>query len=127
MKYLISISLLLIYLGGAFHTSWTIVDFYWNRDYYTQNYCINLDAGITQCRASCYLQNLLEEKQQTDTEYHLKMVKKIETSELTNNSGGFLHYDEPSEKSNSIIYYHTYHFDYTDGVFHPPKAEVHLI
>jgi len=101
---------------------WTIVDFYWNRDYYTQTYCVNLEAGITQCRASCYLQNLLEKEEQQDTKFHLTPVKKIESSECTNNIAGSLDYEKQPEQSNSIIYYQIYHSDYADGVFHPPKG-----
>ena len=121
LKNLLSISLLMIYLGGAFHSSWTLIDFYWNRDYYTQNFCINLDAGITQCRASCYLESLLEAENQQNSDANLNTFKKFKIEEQTNKLIECNHTPDLSQ-FHFFYYRNHYDFDFSDFVFHPPKG-----
>ena len=89
MKYLVVISLLIIYLASAFQSSWTLIDFYMNRDDFTNKYCEFLDQGITQCRASCYLEKIMsheengESKSQILPSYKTKVVEII-CGEVTN-------------------------------------------
>jgi hypothetical protein len=82
VKILLSIFFVGIYLVGSMQTTWVLTDFYWNRDDYTQKYCINLDAGITQCRASCYLERALNEADKNGSNAELVKTEKIRITEF---------------------------------------------
>lgn len=122
VKYLVSISLLLIYLTGSFQASWVLVDFYWNRDDYTQKYCQFLDEGMTQCRASCYLQDLLEEQQNNTSDAKIVSTQKVKIIESTTKE------EIAVSRSLSGLFQHKkylpsrYHFDFYPIIFHPPKV-----
>jgi hypothetical protein len=116
----LSIIFVVTYVASAVQPHLTLIDFYLKRDFYTQNYCINLDAGITQCRASCYLQSLLEEEQ-NDNDAEIVVLKKLKSAEnLTQN-------EDRDFKSDSIPivhntnYDHNYRLDLATSIFHPPK------
>ncbi|NJN24854.1 MAG: hypothetical protein HC819_02130 [Cyclobacteriaceae bacterium] len=68
MKQIFSISLLFVFLTGSIRPAWVFIDFHANRDDYTSQYCIMLDQGITQCRASCYLTNQLKVGQEENAQ-----------------------------------------------------------
>ena len=59
------------------------MDFYWNQNDYTEKYCQVLDKGITQCRASCYLDNLLEKKHKEPSEALINSQQKVKVVEIT--------------------------------------------
>jgi hypothetical protein len=85
VKNLLSIFFVGVYLLGSMQTYRVLIDFYWNRDDYTQNYCVNLDAGITQCRASCYLDKLLEEEKENEGSTQIALTKKLKSVEYPQN------------------------------------------
>jgi len=122
MKYLVSISLILIYLLGSFQSSWVLLDFYWYRDDYTQKYCQFLDEGITQCRASCYLHNLLEEQQNEDAEDKIVSTQKIKIIELIKENEFLIANSSPGFTPLSGYCASQYHFDFNAIIFHPPKG-----
>ena len=122
MKYLFSISFILIYLLGSLQSSWVLIDFYWNREDYTQKYCQFLDVGITQCRASCYLDDLLEEKNKEPAKAHVNPHQKVKVTEIINDDRiSFYSY---AGDQNLIYAYPSgqYHFEFYDPIFHPPKV-----
>lgn len=122
MKYLVSISLLLIYLAGSIQSSWILIDFYWNRDDYTQKYCLYIDEGITQCRASCYLENLLEDRHNYKSEAKLISSQQYKMSELISYEKiDFIQLNNP-ENHQSFYNSGQYQFDFLHFVFHPPKV-----
>ncbi len=82
MKQLLSIALLLTYLAGLIQPNLTLIDFYLHRDDYTQRFCVNLDEGITICRASCYLDKLIAEAQKAENPNKLVVVEKGKSPEL---------------------------------------------
>ena len=121
MKYVVSISLLFFYLAGTFHSSWTLVEFYWNRDDYTQKFCQLLDQGITQCRASCYLEDLLDDKSDTSGNKILSNHK-IKITELTNFCDSYA-IRVPFSMTGLIEHNPSWYApDYYPVIFHPPKA-----
>ena len=122
MKYVFSISLLLIYLVGSIQSSWVIIDFYWNRDDYTQRYCRYLDEGITQCRASCYLENLIENQQENQLDANIITSRKIKIAEfiICSKIEFTTHFNIHKHHSNYI--FDQYHFEYLQFIFHPPKV-----
>lgn len=122
MKYLVSISLLLIYLAGSIQSSWILIDFYWNRDDYTQKYCLYLDEGITQCRASCYLENLLEDRQKDKSEAKLISSQQYKMSELISYEKIDFVYLNTLETLHSFYNSGQYQFDFFHFVFHTPKG-----
>lgn len=122
MKNFLSIFFVGIYLLGSMQSSWVLLDFYWNRDDYTQNYCINLDAGITQCRASCYLDKLLEEERENEGSAQIALVKKLESVEFPQSWIKAEAEIEVPQNTHAAFYRNFYHFDFTDIIFHPPKS-----
>jgi hypothetical protein len=122
VKYLISISLILIYLAGTLQSTWVLVDFYWNRDDYTQKHCQFIDLGITQCRASCYLDNLLKEKEDKDSDAKIISNQKVKLVEITD--GEKINIDQlySSKAVRSGFIAHQYRYDFLPFIFHPPKA-----
>ena len=122
MKYLCSISLILIYLIGTFQSSWILVDFYWNRDDYTQKYCQFLDEGVTQCRASCYLDDLLEQQQNKTSSEKITASQEIKISQIANDNFTTLNdvFDFRKKASGDIP--ERYHFDYLPFIFRPPQT-----
>jgi hypothetical protein len=122
VKNFLSIFFIGIYLLGSMQTSWVLVDFYWNRDDYIQNYCVNLDAGITQCRASCYLDKLLEEEKGNSKNAQIALLKKLKSTEFSQNWIEVEREVEISQNRYTSFYLNFYHFDFTDIIFHPPKS-----
>ena len=122
MKYLFSISFILIYLLGSLQSSWVLIDFYWNREDYTQKYCQFIDEGITQCRASCYLNNLLEEKQNETAKAKIVSSQKVKIVEIVIDEEYTI--SDLSTGLQSPIGYcpSQYHFDFHALIFHPPKV-----
>ena len=113
---------MIIYLAGTMQSSWTLIDFYWKRDYYTQNYCINLDAGITQCRASCFLENkmAMEREESSNSEIAVsKTSKSVEcpSKELQTLFLGLKDISIEMEYPEDL-----YKFEFAHQVFHPPKG-----
>ena len=122
MKYVFSISLLLIYLVGSIQSSWVLIDFYWNRDDYTQKYCLYLDEGITQCRASCYLENLLKDQHKDKSEAKLISSQQYKMTELI--SYEKIDFSNLNKLEKHRFFYDSgpYQFDFHHFVFHPPKG-----
>jgi hypothetical protein len=122
VKNFLSIVFLSIYLGGSLQPSWTLIDFYWNRDDFTQKYCVNLDMGITQCRASCYLEKLMEEDRKNDYGVFVSMVKKFKTTEFNNQQLITIKPNERHGIGETTADPAFYFFDLAKAVFHPPKS-----
>jgi hypothetical protein len=122
VKNILSILFLTIYLAGSLQPSWTLIDFYWNRDDFTQKYCINLDKGITQCRASCYLEKLLEEERKNDYGVFVSMVKKLKTTEFDDQQQIAIKPNDRNAPEQTATDPAFSHFDFTKAVFHPPKS-----
>jgi len=99
-----------------------LVDFYWNRDDYTQKHCQFIDLGITQCRASCYLGSLLEEKEDEDSDAKIISNQKVKLIEITN--GEKINIDQlySSRAVRSGIVARLYFYDFLPFIFHPPKT-----
>lgn len=122
MKYLISISLLTIYLFGTLQSSWVLIDFYWNRDDYTQKYCLFLDEGITQCGASCYLDKLLAEKEKEGSDAQIISNQKIKIVELSSSNEQDFSFLSTIQIQQQAYLAGQYHFDFHQLIFHPPKV-----
>ena len=122
MKNFLSILFLGIYLAGSLQPSLTLIDFYMNRDDFTQKFCVNLDKGITQCRASCYLTKLLDEEQNNNGNDYLSMVEKIKTTEYSNHQRPTIKPDDEPASDKVTISPASYRSDFSMAIFHPPKA-----
>lgn len=111
-----------IYLSGSFQSSWTLIDFYWKRDYYTQNYCVNLDAEITQCRASCYLEKKLTSENEDSSNPEIALVKNSKFVELPVQE--LLDQSIIKMDTSDLLNYHldNYKFEFSYKIFHPPKS-----
>jgi peptide methionine sulfoxide reductase MsrA len=107
---------------GSFQSSWVLIDFYWNRDDYTQRYCQFLDQGITQCRASCYLENQLETQQQDHSDAKIVSSQKVNVVELS--SSEEYEFEDILKIEIQLKGYLSCqnHFDFHLFIFHPPKA-----
>jgi hypothetical protein len=121
VKILLSIFFVGIYLVGSMQTTWVLTDFYWNRDDYTQKYCINLDAGITQCRASCYLERALNEADKNGSNAELVKTEKIRITEFKVDQLLNFEHGEFLERLHFSLYGNTYKFEFAEFIFHPPK------
>jgi hypothetical protein len=110
------------YLIAVFHTSLILVDFYWNRADYTAQYCVNLDRGITTCRASCYLAERLEQEQEKKGTPQIALSKNQRTAEFSYQPEVFIPEMDDSETLAETIYQDNYFFDFTTFVFHPPRS-----
>lgn len=120
MKYLISISLLIVYLAGSIRSSWTLIDFYIHRDDLTMKYCRFLDQGITQCRASCYLESLLAEEEKTNPSTKILPTQITKTIEITYSEVmDLVHVDSNRKTYNErcVVLHADEHFS---PVFRPP-------
>ena len=122
MKYVISISLLTFYLVGSLQSSWVLIDFYMHRDDYTQKYCRFLDEGITQCRASCYLNDLLEEQQKDAHNSAIVTAQQPKTLELFEQNPFSTAISFSIQKQKIYCKPGNYQFDFQNLVFHPPKV-----
>ena len=107
---------------GTFYSSWILVDFYWNRDDYTQKYCQLLDQGITQCRASCYLNDLLEEKHDETSNSKIASTHKVKIIEIGSDEELAISYSLSGLSPQMEYCPSQYHFDFYSVIFHPPKA-----
>lgn len=114
--------MLAVYLIGTVQSSWILVDFYWNRDDYTLKYCQFLDQGITQCRASCYLGELLDEMQDEEPPTKITLTEKVTLAQLACKENITLtpndYFQQHVERHNSD----NYRCDFRRFIFHPPKA-----
>ena len=92
-----------------------------NRDDYTQKYCQYLDEGITQCRASCYLENLLENQKKNKTDATIISSQQHEITELISQEK--IPIDSFFTLGKISAFYDTghYQFDFQKLIFHPPK------
>ncbi|MCK5105388.1 MAG: hypothetical protein KAR17_21340 [Cyclobacteriaceae bacterium] len=99
-----------------------MIDFYWNRDDYTQKYCLYLDEGITQCRASCYLENLLKDQHKDKSEAKLISSQQYKMTELISYEKIDFSNLNKLEKHRSFYDSGPYQFDFLHFVFHPPKG-----
>jgi hypothetical protein len=93
-----------------------------NRDDYTQKYCLYIDEGITQCHASCYLETLLENQQQEESEAKLVASRKYKMTELISYENFDFSYLDKFEKQPSFYNSTQYQFDFSNYIFHPPKV-----
>jgi len=109
---------------GSLQSSWLLIDFYWNREDYTQKYCLLLDEGVTQCRASCYLDNLLEEKKKDPAKTHINSYQKVKIAEITHDEELSLHTFIGIQNYNAGYPPDGYHFDFHYSIFHPPKSQI---
>jgi len=107
---------------GIVQTSMVLVDFYWNRDDYTQKYCTALDQGITQCKASCYLYEMLEDSQDEASIAQISHVEKINLAQLTFDESISLSLNEMLEQTIEEYKSDNYYYDFHRFVFHPPKV-----
>jgi hypothetical protein len=78
--------------------------------------------GITQCRASCYLEKLLEEDQKNDYGVFVSMVKKFKTTEFNNQQRIAIKQKESRRAEKTATDPVFYYFDFAKAVFHPPKS-----
>ena len=119
---MLSIFSLIIYLIGSVQSSWVLVDFYWHRDDYTQQYCHFIDQGITQCRASCYLDDLMDDQQNETSGTKIILIQKIQVVEIASEEyiDTTAHYLFYKQANRYIADY--YQFDFHQLIFHPPKA-----
>jgi hypothetical protein len=99
-----------------------LIDFYLNRDDYTQKYCLYIDEGITQCHASCYLETLLENQQQEESEAKLVASRQYKMTELINYENIDLSHLDKFEEQRSFYNSGQYQFDFSNYIFHPPKV-----
>jgi len=122
VKNFLSVFFFGIYLMSSMQSSWVLIDFYLKRDYYTQKHCINLDAGITQCRAICYLEKKLESKRQAEADAQIVIVKNYKYIELPFKEllVSFINISKESPKNG--YYRNSYHFQFNHLIFHPPKS-----
>ena len=113
---------MLIYLFGSWPSTWILIDFYSHRDAYTQKYCRYFDEGITQCRASCYLEQLLEKEQNDQPEAYFVSSQPFKmTEQVKNENFIFGHLYNPAKQQHpyQCILYQS---GYAKYIFHPPKA-----
>ncbi len=120
MKYFVSISLLVIYLAGTIQPSWFLIDFYMNREEMTRKFCVNLDKGITMCRASCYLENVKKERTK-ESDKKIVIPEKIKTVEVITQNQKQNLIPEAAITVVPLCYVRHYTFTYLASVFHPPK------
>ena len=122
MKILVSISLIMIYLIGTLQTSMILIDFYWNRDDYTKRYCEFLDQGITQCGASCYLDDLLKTKESKESEAKFVAPRNLKVLEYTLNDELTIKRSFFFTSGSNGYHVNNYRFDHCYPIFHPPKT-----
>ena len=122
MKYIFSIAFIFIYLAGSLQSSWVLIDFYMNRDDYTQKYCLYLDGEITQCRASCYLEKLQEKQQKGKTDSTIISSQQHKIIELISQEK--ISFKSFFKLVIISVFYDTgqYQFDFQKLIFHPPKV-----
>ena len=93
-----------------------------NRDIYTQKYCQFLDEGITQCRASCYLDDLLKENQSDEPVAKIGSSSQQKMSELISQEIVIFFNETKLDKHQSFFDSDPYQFDFLQFIFHPPKV-----
>ena len=93
-----------------------------NRDDYTQKYCLYLDEGITHCRASCYLENLLENQQKNKTDATIISSQQREITELISQEKIPFESFFILGKTSGFFDTGQYQFDFQKLIFHPPKV-----
>lgn len=93
-----------------------------HRDDYTQKYCRFLDEGITQCGASCYLDELLEKQQKDAHDSAIVTAQQPKTLELFEQERAIKKNIFNIQKQKFYYKPGNYQFDFQNLVFHPPKA-----
>ena len=93
-----------------------------NRDDYTQKYCMYIDGEITQCRASCYLENLLENQQKNKADSTIISIQQHKIKELISQEK--ISFKSFFKLGKISVFYDTgqYQFDFQKLIFHPPKV-----
>ena len=122
VKSLITTGCLLAYLAASLYQSWIMVDFYWHRDDYTQQYCKFLDEGMTMCRASCYLSEQLQPTQEGEREATIKALPKIKTAQIEHKASVKMAYPTTSLREFSIRIEDFYQYEEVFEFFRPPKG-----
>ncbi len=122
MKQTISGLLLLLYLFSQWYSYRILIDFYMFRDYYTLNYCENLDSEITGCRASCFLEKQLKQegKNKEASSHYVQQKNPV----IDNYPAEVIQIIAPkgSGFKFNIILPHILQPEYPKEIFHPPKA-----
>lgn len=121
MKKAVAILLLITFVLQSTSNLWIIASFYAQRDYISQNLCINRFDAIPVCKGQCYLNKQLKENEKK--EQNFPDLKQKEVQLFVENDFSFeFKKSTISEKLNSPNYKDNYlSSEFLFSVFHPPQ------
>ena len=101
---------------------WVLGSFYANREYITNNLCVNRFDAIPVCKGKCYLEKTLKENEQKERQ--LPDFKQKEIQLFYQKSFFTSLADQQTEIQLSFISLEQkkYHYDFLASVFHPPQV-----
>ena len=121
MKQFFSLVIVTILLASQMRATIIIVNYYLNREAITQEFCVNLDKGITSCQGKCHLKRTLGDEESKKTNGPQIIVEKrgplfYQVLDLTYVSQLVIVDDV------NVHYMPIYDFLYIDTTFHPPEG-----
>jgi hypothetical protein len=121
MKKTVAIFLLLTCVFQSTSTLWILASFYVQRDYISQNICINRFDTISLCKGQCYLSKQLKENEKKEQNFPDLKGKEIQLF-FQNNFTFEVPKTTIQDKLNALIYtYNTLSSEFIFSVFHPPQ------
>lgn len=121
MKRAFAIFLLILFVFQSTSTVWIMASFYAQRDYISQNLCINRFDAIPVCKGQCYLNKQLKENEKKEQNFPDLKQKEIQLFVQKDFNFEFKK-NTISERLNSLIYKDNFlSSEFLFAVFHPPK------
>lgn len=121
MKKIVAIFFLVAFVLQSTSSLWILASFYAQRDYISQNICINRFDAIPVCKGQCYLTKQLKENEKKEQKFPELKQKEIQLY-IPNQSNFIFDMITITDKLASSIYKDQFlssEFQYS--VFHPPR------
>jgi hypothetical protein len=122
VKYLISISLLIVYLVGFLQTSWDLTNLYWDKHDFNQEFLHFLDQQISQCHASDYVDEVLQQRDDKGSNAKIIITQKVKLVEFASTEKISLEANAHFINQDKSCISDPYQYDYLKLIFHPPKG-----
>lgn len=94
-----------------------------NKDFISNNLCINLDEPVKMCFGSCFLEDSLQDNESDSSDFPNSIEKKTSNSFYTLNADDVISKRIAINLQDSLIpfFRDNYSFKFSQDIFHPPQ------
>ena len=122
MKSFTSALLVIIYMTGMLQTSRDLTNLYWDNHDFNQEFLHFLDQQISQCHASDYVDEVLQQRDDKGSNAKIFITQKVKLVELVSTEKISLEANAHFITQDKSCISDPYQYDYHKLIFHPPKG-----